>query len=332
MAQFPVSGPDQAGDGLRRLADLRGRHLAALGGSLGYAVPQMVFHQAQRHRLQRPGHRRHLGQDVDAVLVFLDHPLQPAHLALDPAQPGEVSLLVRGVSVHIAPLATAPGALPYPGTVSTVVAHVPARSRRANAAASATAAAIPMATRMAALSHRTPAAGARATWCKMEVSSSQRLTPRLAPMISTRNDQATTAYAAVTARRGARPWTNVPMPSTNTPAGMTFTPAASRVAKLRPAPVAAAPIQVNRPAVRPAPVSSVTDTASRPASQGSRATGRASRRLPRPRRASAGPRRTGSRTRFRCLSRSVPGSARRRPGRRASSGRCAGPGGRPGRA
>src|SRR6266496_5129278 len=69
MAQFPVSGPDQAGDGLRRLADLRGRHLAALGGSLGYAVPQMVFHQAQRHRLQRPGRRRYLGQDVDAVLV-----------------------------------------------------------------------------------------------------------------------------------------------------------------------------------------------------------------------------------------------------------------------
>jgi len=30
-------------------------------------------------------------------------------------------------------------------------------------------------------------------WCRIEVSSSQRLTPRLAPMISTRNDQATMA-------------------------------------------------------------------------------------------------------------------------------------------
>src|SRR5213082_1163289 len=100
MVLPPRSGPDQPGDRLGRLADLRVRHLAPLGGRLGNAMTEMVLHQAKRHRLQRPGRRRHLGQDVDAVLVFLDHLLQATDLALDAAQPQEVSLLVRGVSVH----------------------------------------------------------------------------------------------------------------------------------------------------------------------------------------------------------------------------------------
>src|SRR5216684_3304511 len=100
MVLPPRSGPDQAGDRLGRLADLRVRHPAPLGGRLGDAMAEMVLHQAQRHRLQRPGRRRHLGQDVDAVLVVLDHLLQAADLALDAAQPPEVGLLVRGVSVH----------------------------------------------------------------------------------------------------------------------------------------------------------------------------------------------------------------------------------------
>jgi hypothetical protein len=43
---------------------------------------------------------------------------------------------------------------------------------------------------MAKLSHRTSDAGARATWLGTEVSSSQWLTPTLAPTTSTRNDQA----------------------------------------------------------------------------------------------------------------------------------------------
>src|SRR6266568_796072 len=100
MALPPRSGPDQPGDRLGRLADLRVRHLAPLGGCLGHAMAEMVLHQAERHRLQRPGRRRHLGQDVDAVRVFLNHLLQAAYLALDAAQPHEVGLLVRGVSVH----------------------------------------------------------------------------------------------------------------------------------------------------------------------------------------------------------------------------------------
>src|SRR5487761_231250 len=103
MAQPPsLSGPDQAGDRVGRLADLLLRDVAALGRRLGHAVPEVVLEQPQRHRLKRPRRRRHLGQDVDAVLVVLDHLLQAADLALDAAQPLEVLVLVRGVSVHAA--------------------------------------------------------------------------------------------------------------------------------------------------------------------------------------------------------------------------------------
>src|SRR5260221_7831069 len=117
-----LSGPHKPGDRVGCLPDLRGRDVAALGGGLRDAVAKMVFHQAKRHRLQRPGGRRHLGQDVDAVLLILDHPLQPADLALDPAQPLKVVLLVGGVSVHaVLRPATAPClhlvTLPNPRTV-----------------------------------------------------------------------------------------------------------------------------------------------------------------------------------------------------------------------
>src|SRR6202044_2058680 len=57
--------------------------------------------QGGGHRLEGAGHRRHLGQDVDAVLVVVDHLLQAADLALDPAQAREVPVLVRRVAVHI---------------------------------------------------------------------------------------------------------------------------------------------------------------------------------------------------------------------------------------
>src|SRR5215471_9338985 len=98
----PLSGLHQPGDRLGRLVNLHVRDVAALGDCLGNAVSQVVFEQAKCHRLQRPGRRGHLGEDVDAVLVVLDHLLQAADLALDPAQPPEVVFLVRGVSVHAA--------------------------------------------------------------------------------------------------------------------------------------------------------------------------------------------------------------------------------------
>ena len=57
------------------------------------AVRQVLVEQPERHRLQRLGHRGDLGEDVDAVLLLLDHPLQAADLALDAAQALEVVVL-----------------------------------------------------------------------------------------------------------------------------------------------------------------------------------------------------------------------------------------------
>ena len=49
----------------------------------------MVGKQLPAEAVQCAGHRGYLDQDIRAVCVFLDHPLQAAHLALDPFQPGE---------------------------------------------------------------------------------------------------------------------------------------------------------------------------------------------------------------------------------------------------
>jgi hypothetical protein len=42
-------------------------------------------------------HCRDLGEDVDAVLLVLDHALQPAGLALDPPEPAQILLLAADV-------------------------------------------------------------------------------------------------------------------------------------------------------------------------------------------------------------------------------------------
>jgi hypothetical protein len=64
-------------------------------------VRQVLVQQFQRERLQRLGRGGHLGQDVDAVLVLLDHPLQAPDLPLDPAQPLEVAGLLGAVPVDV---------------------------------------------------------------------------------------------------------------------------------------------------------------------------------------------------------------------------------------
>src|SRR3712207_6340834 len=97
------SGPDEAGDRLGGLADLLVGLAAARLGGLDDAVRQVLLDQAERDRLQRLRHRRDPGEDVDAVLLVLDHPLQPAGLTLDAAQPLEVVVL----AVDVAVLATA---------------------------------------------------------------------------------------------------------------------------------------------------------------------------------------------------------------------------------
>jgi len=73
---------------------------SALLDGLGDAVPEMIFQQAECDRLQRPGHRGDLGEDLDAVDVLFHHALEAADLALDPPQALEVGVLVLGISAH----------------------------------------------------------------------------------------------------------------------------------------------------------------------------------------------------------------------------------------
>src|ERR1700689_2190737 len=94
------SGTNEAGDCFRGFLDLLGRVVAALGQRLAHAVPEVLLEQAERDRLQGLGRRRHLSEDVDAVLVLLDHPLQAPYLALDAAQAPKIAAGVVGVTVH----------------------------------------------------------------------------------------------------------------------------------------------------------------------------------------------------------------------------------------
>ena len=87
--------PDEPRDRGRGLGQLLvGVHAAAHG--VADAVRQVVVEQPQRDRLQGLRHRRDLRQDVDAVLVLLDHPLQTARLPLDPSQSLE-DVVLRGL-------------------------------------------------------------------------------------------------------------------------------------------------------------------------------------------------------------------------------------------
>src|SRR6266508_3447835 len=97
----PPSPPDEAGHGGHELLDL----LVALTAlqALPYAVPHVIVQEADANGLQRGARRVQLGEDVDAVLVLLHHPLEAPDLALDPAQPVEEILLVHRVAVHARP-------------------------------------------------------------------------------------------------------------------------------------------------------------------------------------------------------------------------------------
>ena len=76
---------------------------AAPGDGVGDAVPQVLVEQGDGHALERLGRRGDLGEDVDAVGVLVDHPLEAAHLALDAAQPLEdvvLGVVVAGRRAH----------------------------------------------------------------------------------------------------------------------------------------------------------------------------------------------------------------------------------------
>src|SRR5690606_13533274 len=98
-----VSGPEQPGARVSGLLDFRfGLGWIALGLRLGDAVRDVAFQEVERHGLQALGGGRDLGQDVDAVLVVLDHPLEPSDLALDALQAALERGLVAVVPVFVA--------------------------------------------------------------------------------------------------------------------------------------------------------------------------------------------------------------------------------------
>src|SRR3954462_11494829 len=95
------SGADEPRDGLGGLAHLL-VGLAATGrGRLEEAGAHGLLEQAEGDRLEGLRHGRDLGEDVDAVLLVLDHPLETPGLALDAAQALEVVVLAVDVAVLV---------------------------------------------------------------------------------------------------------------------------------------------------------------------------------------------------------------------------------------
>ena len=82
--------------------DLVGSAGAALCNGLRDAMAEMILKQPEGDRFQGPRYGGYLGEDVDAVLLFLDHPLQAAHLSFDAAKSPSVRGLVVRVAVQLA--------------------------------------------------------------------------------------------------------------------------------------------------------------------------------------------------------------------------------------
>src|SRR5690606_16407206 len=94
-------GAHEARNGLRGLPYLLFGLVPTGTGRVDEAVREMLVEQLERERLQRSRGRGHLREDVDAVLVVLDHALQAADLTLDAAEPLQVTVLVLHVPDHV---------------------------------------------------------------------------------------------------------------------------------------------------------------------------------------------------------------------------------------
>jgi hypothetical protein len=77
-------------------------------------VIQVLVEQTDRDALERASDRGDLGEDVDAIRVVVDHPLEAADLALDPPQSRPYRLLHLWRTLHAFP----PGSIPPWGIVT----------------------------------------------------------------------------------------------------------------------------------------------------------------------------------------------------------------------
>jgi short-subunit dehydrogenase len=92
------SATDESGDGISGLPYLCLGLIATCARSLDHAVPEVVVHQQQRQRLQGSGGGRDLSKHINAIGIFVDHPLQSPDLPLNPPQPSQVLLFIRRIA------------------------------------------------------------------------------------------------------------------------------------------------------------------------------------------------------------------------------------------
>lgn len=111
------SGSQQTFDGLGCFVDEFGR-AGAVAGRCGTcdAVLEVLVEQPDTDTLEALADRSELREDVDAVGVVLDQPLEPAHLPFDPLESKDQLLFVTVVSglhdvtIPIGGMGTQPGA------------------------------------------------------------------------------------------------------------------------------------------------------------------------------------------------------------------------------
>src|SRR5215210_445218 len=109
---------EQAAD---RRHQLLGLLVAAPVRRAHHAVFRVVLEQLERDLVERRLDRGDLGDDVDAVTVLLDHPVDPADLALDPAQAPFDPVLVLGGAAGLGKPIASPSRTARPKRKATAV-------------------------------------------------------------------------------------------------------------------------------------------------------------------------------------------------------------------
>jgi len=67
----------------------------------GDAVLDVLVEDLERERFERRIDGGDLSQDLDAIAIFFEHPLDSAHLSLDAMKPLDEGVLLLGVAVHL---------------------------------------------------------------------------------------------------------------------------------------------------------------------------------------------------------------------------------------